>query len=298
MPQILDARWMSLPALARLLWAHVERTAGREARIRIGVEPVGQYIATLVGALPSERLAVRRLVDLLIDAGYLGVEAGTLLVTDPTRARSKGAIRTERWRHNKRHCDASRDAHGNRLSDVTVTRLSGAMSSEGEKGGAPDLDLSSGSSSASAPLKPLLLEMVSGSAGARDSNAEAIEPAKASPKRGSKADREARGTRCPSSVDEGAAAWLDSHRIPRGPEADAMLDFHAGRGTRALNWPATWRTWQRNGERFRRRGATQPVQRHPELAGETWAEGREKWAEGQAQREADFEAKNGHRSTF
>jgi hypothetical protein len=82
------------------------------------------------------------------------------------------------------------------------------------------------------------------------------------PKRGTKPDREARGTRCPRSTADAfdVAAWLTGHGIPDAsdPEVVKFLDYHRAKGTRSLDWSASWRTWARNAERFGAMARTKP----------------------------------------
>lgn len=86
--------------------------------------------------------------------------------------------------------------------------------------------------------------------------------AKPAPKATPKA---ARATRCPTSVDPAAPAWLAERGIPGltsadGPEVVKMLDhFGAQGGQRGakVDWPATWRNWRREAER--RGGRSSPA---------------------------------------
>ncbi len=86
-------------------------------------------------------------------------------------------------------------------------------------------------------------------------------------------------------------------------EADKFRSRSASVGAVYVNWNAAFETWLRNAKTYELRdgrgGARgQPVQRAPELEGHDYAAERARWAEGTEQREADFEAKHGHRSNF
>lgn len=67
-----------------------------------------------------------------------------------------------------------------------------------------------------------------------------------------------RKTRCPSSTDPDAPAWLAREGIPPlggplGAEVAKMLDHHAARGNLFLSWPAVWRTWDKNADAYGKR---------------------------------------------
>jgi len=62
-------------------------------------------------------------------------------------------------------------------------------------------------------------------------------------------------SRCPTAVDPSAVGWLETQGLPAlssnmGAEIASFLDYHSNSKPK-IDWPATWRTWQRNFGTFR-----------------------------------------------
>lgn len=79
-----------------------------------------------------------------------------------------------------------------------------------------------------------------------------------------------RATRCPPSdaSREDVAGWLASLGLYVSPDVEHWLDHHRAKGSTFVDWQASWRTWQRNGDRFARRGP--PGQQREPLGGPLW----------------------------
>lgn len=284
--------WILLPALTRSLGTEIERlVVAAGGRIPLGGKPVDEAASELLSSRPSEAGTVRKHVRELFAGGYLRIEDGAIVVP-----KTAAAIRMARLRANEKAQQfsepfANRSDNGDVRRSVTVRRTDPRTV---RPRAIRDLHPDPGSSSGSAldPLQasdPDLLR-ISESAHARNHEAkppgDGASEANEQVKRGSRADRAKRGSRCPASAAElEAIAFAQAHGLPwlcaaRGvvltPEVAAFLDHHAAKGTLSLDWAASWRTWQRNAARFGRAAAPAPSRPRPGIQPPA-APGREGW---------------------
>lgn len=264
----LPPSWLMLPLSARGLGDELIKYVDDTGVFALPAgEPMVDAVCRIMSAHRSERARVAKDLDALLDDGYLIRGESGLVIRNfvVAQGRTPGAKRMADMRERNRASYHTSDVTRGHNSDVTVTRTVTSRSDGSDTTRHDETRIPPPSGDPLSEPKPPIT----------DSTVERGEPQPTSseppitPPASTAEPKPKRATRCPSSTDPKAPAWLAERGIPPltapdGLEVAKMLDHFAAasgaRGTK-LDWLATWRNWKREADR---RNAPRPSGARPQ----------------------------------